>query len=79
MTLDMSGRQPCATASSVMYFSMLPIVTASMPLLSVQSPSQSRSCGQMRPQISGSELVWCDSSAASNSLPCSTRSSQLGM
>jgi len=27
-TLDMSGRQPCATASSVMYFSILPILTA---------------------------------------------------
>ncbi len=78
-TPDMSGFQPCASASSVMYFSIEPIVTAPSPSLSVQAPSQSRSCGQMRPQTSGSELVRWDSSAASNSLPSAMRLSQLGM
>ena len=75
----MSGRQPCLTASSVMYFSMLPIVTAPIPSFNVQAPSQSRSCGQTRPQISGNEFVWCDSSAASNSLPSSISANQFGM
>jgi hypothetical protein len=62
-----------------MYFSMAPMLTAPSPSFSVQAPSHSRSCGQMRPHISGSELVWCDSSAASNSLPSLTRFSQFGM
>jgi hypothetical protein len=78
-TPDMSGRQPCLMASSVMYFSIEPIVTAPRPSLSVQAPSHSRSCGQMRPQTSGSELVACESSAASNSLPALMRFSQFGM
>ena len=78
-TPDMSGRQPCRTASSVMYFSIEPIVTAPRPSLSVQTPSQSRSCGQMRPQTSGSELVRWESSAASNNLPSLMRLSQFGM
>jgi hypothetical protein len=53
----MSGRQPCLTASSVMYFSIEPMVTAPRPSFSVQAPSHRRSCGQTRPQTSGSELV----------------------
>ena len=40
-----------------MYFSIEPMVTAPRPSFSVQAPSHSRSCGQMRPQTSGSELV----------------------
>ena len=48
---------PDCSASSVMYFSIEPIVTAPRPSLSVQAPSHSRSCGQMRPHTSGSELV----------------------
>ena len=75
----MSGRQPCFSASSVMYFSMEPMVTAPRPSFSVQAPSHRRSCGQMRPHISGSELVWCDSSAASNRLPSLISFSQFGM
>ena len=78
-TCDMSGRQPRLSASSVMYFSIAPIVTAPRPSLSVQAPSHRRSCGQMRPHTSGSELVLCDSSAASNRLPSSISFSQLGM
>jgi hypothetical protein len=66
-------------ASSVMYFSMLPMLIAPKPSLRVQAPSQSRSWGQTRPQISGSELVRWESSAASNRLPSSTSFSQLGM
>ena len=57
ITLDMSGRQPMAKAVSVMYFSTEPMVTAPKPSFSVQAPSQRRSCGQTRPQTSGSELV----------------------
>ncbi len=56
-TFDMSGFQPCLNASSVMYFSMEPMLTAPRPSFSVQAPSHRRSCGQMRPHISGSELV----------------------
>jgi hypothetical protein len=78
-TPDMSGRQPCLRASSVMYFSIEPMLTAPSPSFRVQAPSHNRSCGQMRPQTSGSELVRCDSSAASNSLPALIRFSQLGM
>ena len=78
-TCDMSGFQPALSASSVMYFSIAPIVTAPRPSLRVHAPSHKRSCGQMRPHTSGSELVLCDSSAASNSLPCSISFSQFGM
>src|SRR3569623_1662055 len=78
-TPDMSGRQPRLSASLVMYFSIEPMVTAPKPSLSVQAPSQRRSCGHTRPQTSGSELVRCDSSAASKILPSSTSLSQLGM
>ena len=74
----MSGFQPALNASSVMYFSIAPMVTAPKPSLSVQAPSHRRSCGQMRPQTSGSELVLCDSSAASNRLPSSISFSQFG-
>ena len=50
--------QPSSNAVSVMYFSMAPIVTVPWPDCSItQEPSQSRSCGQMRPQISGKVLV----------------------
>ena len=54
----MSGRQPALKASSEMYFSTWPMVTAPKPSLSVQAPSHRRSCGQTRPHTSGSELVW---------------------
>lgn len=62
-----------------MYFSIAPIETAPWPSFNVHAPSHSRSCGQMRPQISGSELVLCDSSAASMRLPSSISFSQFGM
>ena len=78
-TFDMSGRQPALSASSVMYFSIAPMLTAPRPSFSVQAPSHRRSCGQMRPHTSGSELVLCDSSAASNRFPSSISFSQLGM
>ena len=55
-TPDMSGCQPCLSASSVMYFSIEPMVTAPRPSLSVQAPSHSRSCGQMRPHTSGQRV-----------------------
>ncbi len=49
--------QPSAKAVSVMYFSTEPIVTDSKPFSMTQLPSHSRSCGQIRPQISGKLLV----------------------
>ena len=57
LTFDMSGFQPRLNASSVMYFSIEPMLTAPRPSFSVQAPSHSRSWGQIRPHISGSELV----------------------
>jgi len=36
---------------------MLPMLTAPMPLFRVHAPSQSLSCGQTRPHISGNEFV----------------------
>ena len=55
--------QPSAQAVSVMCFSIEPIVTVPWPDCSiVQMPSQSRSCGQMRPQISGIVEVAAESS-----------------
>ena len=55
--------QPSSQAVSVMYFSTAPMVTVPWPDCSMtQLPSQSRSCGQMRPQISGKVLVaWLSS------------------
>ncbi len=46
-----------------MYFSTAPMVTVPWPDCSItQLPSHSRSCGQMRPQISGMLLVaWLSS------------------
>ena len=46
-----------------MYFSTAPMVTVPCPACSMtQLPSQSRSCGQIRPQISGKVLVaWLSS------------------
>jgi hypothetical protein len=49
--------QPRSQAVSVMYFSTAPIETDSKPFSMTQLPSQSRSCGQIRPQISGKLLV----------------------
>jgi hypothetical protein len=40
-----------------MWRSTAPIVTLSKPFSMTQLPSHSRSCGQMRPQISGKLLV----------------------
>ena len=54
--------QPRCQAVSVMYFSTEPIVTDSKPFSMTQLPSQRRSCGQMRPQISGKLLVAEESS-----------------
>ena len=49
--------QPCSKAVSVMKRSTAPMVTLSKPFSMTQLPSHSRSCGQMRPQISGKVLV----------------------
>ena len=50
--------QPISQAVSVMYFSIEPMVTVPWPDCSItQFPSHKRSCGQMRPQISGKVLV----------------------
>ncbi len=50
--------QPFCQAASVMYFSIAPMVTVPWPACSItQLPSQSRSWGQIRPQISGKVLV----------------------
>ena len=50
--------QPSSQAVSVMNFSIAPMVTVPWPACSMtQLPSHSRSCGQMRPQISGKLLV----------------------
>ena len=73
------GFQPWARASSVIYFSMAPMVTAPNPSLRVHAPSHSLSCGQILPQISGRELVRCDSSAASKRRPSLTSFSQFGI
>ncbi|EKD60883.1 MAG: hypothetical protein ACD_54C00504G0001 [uncultured bacterium] len=55
--------QPISHALSVRYFSTEPMVTVPWPDCSItQLPSHRRSCGQMRPQISGKVLVACDSS-----------------
>ncbi len=55
--------QPSSQAVSVMNFSTDPIVTAPWPENSItQLPSHSRSCGQMRPQISGMVEVALESS-----------------
>ena len=55
--------QPRSKAVSVMYFSTAPIVTEPCPDCSMtQLPSHSRSCGQIRPQISGMLLVAEESS-----------------
>jgi len=46
-----------------MNFSIEPMVTVPWPACSMtQLPSQSRSCGQMRPQISGKLLVAAEAS-----------------
>ncbi len=49
--------QPFCHAVSVMYFSTEPMVTELKPFSMTQLPSQSRSCGQIRPQTSGMLLV----------------------
>ncbi|MNX96769.1 hypothetical protein D3C86_1291070 [compost metagenome] len=78
-TLERSGRQPISNALSVMYFSMLPMVTAPNLSFRVQAPSQSLSCGQTRPHTSGRLLVWWESSTASRMRPSLASFSQLGM
>ncbi len=59
--------------------STAPIVTLSKPFSITQLPSQRRSCGQMRPQISGKLLVADETSYASASRPSATSFSQSGM
>ncbi len=49
--------QPISNAVSVMNFSTAPMVTLSKPFSMTQLPSHRRSCGQIRPQISGKVLV----------------------
>ena len=72
--------QPSSHAVSVMNFSTEPIVTAPWPVNSItQLPSHNRSCGQMRPQISGIVDVAFDNSYASRSRPSAVSRSQSGM
>ncbi len=71
--------QPRSQAVSLMYFSTAPMVTLSKPFSMTQLPSQSRSCGQMRPQISGKVLVAEETSYASSSRPSAVSFSQSGM
>ena len=51
------GLRPFLKPSSEINVSIAPMVIAPCPSLSVQSPSQRRSCGQIRPVISGYGLV----------------------
>ena len=62
-----------------MYFSTAPMVTAPKPSLSVQLPSQRRSCGHTRPHTSGSGLVLWHRSAASRMRFSCTSCSHCGM
>ena len=62
-----------------MYFSTEPMVTDSNPFSMTQLPSHRRSCGQMRPQISGKVLVALETSYASSSRPSAVSFSQSGM
>ncbi|CSI46386.1 Uncharacterised protein [Vibrio cholerae] len=78
-TLDMSGFQPISKAVSVMYFSMLPMVTAPKSAFKVHEPSHSLSCGQTRPHTSGRLLVWCAKSAASRMRPSLASFNHCGM
>ena len=72
--------QPSSQAVSVMYFSTAPMVTVPWPACSMtQLPSHSRSCGQIRPQISGKVLVAWLSSYASRSRPSAVSFSQSGI
>ena len=59
--------------------STAPMVTLSKPFSMTQLPSQSRSCGQMRPQISGNVLVAELTSYASCSRFSAVSFSQSGM
>ena len=63
-----------------MCFSIEPIVTVPWPDCSiVQMPSQRRSCGQMRPQISGMLLVAEETRQASSILSSAASFSQSGI
>ena len=79
VTPDISGRQPILKAVSVMYFSILPMVTAPNSSFSVHAPSHNRSCGQTRPHTSGRLLVLCDNSAASKIRPSLAKLNHCGM
>ena len=59
--------------------STAPIVTASKSFSMTQLPSHRRSCGQIRPQISGKLLVAALTSYASSSRPSAVSFSQSGM
>ncbi len=62
-----------------MWRSTAPMVTLSKPFSMTQLPSHRRSCGQMRPQISGKLLVAELTSYASSSRPSAVSFSQSGM
>ena len=68
-------------AVSVRYFSTEPIVTVPCPDCSItQLPSHRRSCGQMRPQISGNVFVaWLTGHRLRATAPRAVRRSQSGM
>ena len=78
------GRKGCThpswKACSVSVFSTAPIVTVPCPLRSkTQLPSHRRSCGQIRPQISGKALIALKRSHASRHSPSAHSMSQSGM
>jgi hypothetical protein len=76
----MGSTQPLSKAVSPMKASTEPMVTASQPdWFRVQDPSHRRSCGQMRPQISGMVEVADAMRQASRISSSADRPSQSGM
>src|SRR5215831_15304043 len=70
---------PCARAYSLMKFSIAPMQIGSERPFKRQDPSQRRSWGQTREQISGMLLVEREISAASRNLPSAARAIHSGM
>jgi hypothetical protein len=62
-----------------MNFSIAPIATGSLRAFKMHDPSQSRSCGQTREQISGMLLVVREIAAASKNLPSAVNNNHSGI
>ncbi|MNX55276.1 hypothetical protein D3C86_860330 [compost metagenome] len=76
----MGSTQPLSKAVSAIQASTEPMVTPSQPdCCRVQAPSHRRSCGQMRPQISGMVEVAEATRQASRRSPSADRANQSGM